>query len=1222
SSQPPRLALLQASPTPSQVTSSLPDPEGLRHAIAFQGNLLNRQADALTQMSSAQQELFRRLDGITQSLMELTGQNTDLASGAATSVSGNNATSASQVTPENVRLQPEPFFGDVSACGGFLLQCDLIFQQAPRYYQADHARISLIVNSLRSKALQWAQAFLAAHPITHLPFDRFLGEFRLVFDQPRKQEEATRRLLSLKQGNRPVSEHLIDFRILAVEVGWPDPALKGIFHQSLNERIKDHLCTQPETDTFEELVTAALRSDLRLRERLTEQKSKPSPTLVNPVRHVPLVAPASPVSPSVKLEVPMQIANHVPKFLYVPVKLCIQSKILETNALIDSGAEHSLIDQSLVHELSLPVEELDFAVKAAGLGGKQLSRITKRTGPVLVFTSGNHREYHHFFITQCPQTPLIFGFSWLQKHNPCLDWGASRVTNWSTFCMANCLQSAVPHTKIPDPGSSKEVDLSNIPTCYHDLRSVFCKSRASALPPHRPYDCAIELLNGAPLPKSKLYNLSGPEKSSMEAYIQEALSLGHIRPSSSPVAAGFFFVEKKDKTLRPCIDFRELNQITVKDKYSLPLLESVFNSVQQAKVFTKLDLRNAYHLVRMREGDEWKTAFNTPLGHFEYLVMPFGLTNAPAVFQRLVNDVLRDFLNRFVFVYLDDILVFSADETQHEHHVRLVLERLLANQLFVKAEKCAFHVSSVPFLGYIIEAGNIRPDPAKIEAVVQWETPHSRKKLQQFLGFSNFYRRFIRDYSTIAAPLTRLTSTNRPFVWDSAADAAFKRLKTLFVSAPILIQPDVTKQFIVEVDASDSGVGAVLSQREDSSGKLKPCAFFSRKLNPTGQNYDVGNRELLAIKLALEEWRHWLEGAEQQFIIWTDHKNLAYLRSARRLNSRQARWCLFFDRFNFVISYRPGSRNVKPDALSRIHSITERSTDSTILPTSCFIGNLTWEIETKVQSDVLAWGHTSRIACHGGTYRTIRLIKRRFFWPSLERDVKEYIAACTTCARSKTSNRPPSGLLQPLPVPSRPWSHIAVDFINGLPPSQGHSVILTVIDRFSKAAQFIPLPQLPSASETADVLVNHVFRHHGIPSDIVSDRGPQFTSQVWKAFCSALGATVSLTSGYHPQANGQAERANQELEAALRCLASQNQADWSKYLVWAEYAHNNHSSTATGKSPFEPMQSFVNPQGGAVIIGAQMFTVPRALKCIFLFVDPRSHPLSPLTAWKMRQREI
>uniref|UniRef100_A0A3P9JXX6 CCHC-type domain-containing protein n=1 Tax=Oryzias latipes TaxID=8090 RepID=A0A3P9JXX6_ORYLA len=261
----------QLDPLTSSTPSFITDPEGLRHAIAFQGNLLNRQADALTQMSSAQQELFRRLDGITQSLMELTGQTSNLASGAASTSSGNSATSASQFSPENVRLQPEPFFGDVSACGGFLLQCDLIFQQAPRYYQADHARISLIVNSLRSKALQWAQAFLAAHPITHLPFDRFLGEFRLVFDQPRKQEEATRRLLTLKQRNRSVSDHLIDFRILAVEAGWPAIALKGVFYQSLNDSIKDHLCSQPEARSFEELVTAALRSDVRLRERQTER---------------------------------------------------------------------------------------------------------------------------------------------------------------------------------------------------------------------------------------------------------------------------------------------------------------------------------------------------------------------------------------------------------------------------------------------------------------------------------------------------------------------------------------------------------------------------------------------------------------------------------------------------------------------------------------------------------------------------------------------------------------------------------------------------------------------------------------------------------------------------------------------------------------------------------------------------------------------------------------
>uniref|UniRef100_A0A3P9JW13 Retrotransposon gag domain-containing protein n=1 Tax=Oryzias latipes TaxID=8090 RepID=A0A3P9JW13_ORYLA len=278
------------------------DPEDLRQTVSQQGIFLELLYSAISRITSVQEDLISRIKNTTQTIAKLT-ELQDCSAPVPT------ATSASTLIPENVRQQPEPFFGDVSACGGFLLQCDLIFQQAPRYYQADHARISLIVNSLRSKALQWAQAFLAAHPITHLPFERFLGEFRLVFDQPRKQEEATRRLLSLKQGNRPVSEHLIDFRILAVEAGWPDLALKGIFYQSLNERIKDHLCTQPEADTFENLVTAALRSDLRLQERQTERKSKPPSTLVNPVLHLPLVAPASPASPSVKLEEPMQIGH-------------------------------------------------------------------------------------------------------------------------------------------------------------------------------------------------------------------------------------------------------------------------------------------------------------------------------------------------------------------------------------------------------------------------------------------------------------------------------------------------------------------------------------------------------------------------------------------------------------------------------------------------------------------------------------------------------------------------------------------------------------------------------------------------------------------------------------------------------------------------------------------------------------------------------------------------
>ena len=887
----------------------------------------------------------------------------------------------------------------------------------------------------------------------------------------------------------------------------------------------------------------------------------------------------------------------------IPAKLCMSKISLPLLALIDSGAEQSFLDAELVSQAGIGIEPLDSPVRVCALDGKSLALVTHRTEPLSLILSGNHRELIQFLVFSAPKTPLVLGHPWLELHNPQIDWSTSKIMGWSSFCHSSCLQSALPPVDISvAPSPCVPPDLSTVPPEYHDVGEVFSKERALSLPPHRPYDCAIELLPGTTLPSSRLYNLSRPERGAMETYINDSLAAGIIRPSSSPLGAGFFFVSKKDKTLRPCIDFRGLNNITVKNKYPLPLISSAFEPLQGATVFSKLDLRNAYHLVRIRDGDEWKTAFNTPLGHFEYLVMPFGLTNAPAVFQALVNDVLRDFLDRFVFVYLDDILIFSSDLAEHQLHVRQVLQRLLENKLFVKAEKCEFHVSSVGFLGYIIESGQVKTDPDKIKAVAEWPEPTSRKLLQRFLGFANFYRRFIRDYSRIAAPLTKLTSLAVPFRWTPEADQAFVLLKDRFTSAPILVQPDSSLQFIVEVDASDIGVGAVLSQRSRPDKKLHPCAFFSRRLSPAESNYDVGNRELLAVKLALEEWRHWLEGSEIPFIVWTDHKNLAYIQSAKRLNSRQAGWALFFGRFNFTITYRPGSKNVKPDALSRQFSSEESpSVSDTILPAALVVATLTWEVESavreaqleepdpgtgpanrmfvpvSVRSQVLQWGHVSRFACHPGMSRTLSLLRRHFWWATMDRDVKEYVLACTVCARGKTSHRPSVGLLRPLPIPGRPWSHIALDFVTGLPPSNGKTVILTIVDRFSKAVHFIGLPKLPSAHETAGLLTNHVFRLHGIPVDIVSDRGPQFISQVWKSFCQALGATVSLSSGFHPQTNGQSERANQDLESAIRCVAAINPSSWNSQLCWIEYAHNSLSSAATGVSPFEASLGYQPP---------------------------------------------
>ncbi len=428
----------------------------------------------------------------------------------------------------------------------------------------------------------------------------------------------------------------------------------------------------------------------------------------------------------------------------------------------------------------------------------------------------------------------MLGHTWLVKHNPHIDWAHKSILAWSPFCLAQCLGAAFSPVVSCSVLQEEPVSLVDVPEAYHDLRTVFSKSRASSLPPHRPYDCAIDLLPGTSPPKGRLYSLCRPEREAMESYIHYSLVAGIIRPSSSPAGAGFFFVEKKDGSLRPCIDYRGLNDITVKNRYPLPLMSSAFELLQGATIFTKLDLRSAYHLVRIREGDEWKTAFNTHTGHFEYLVMPFGLSNSPAVFQALVNDVLRDMVNRFVFVYLDDILIFSQNERDHVQHVRRVLQRLLENRLFAKVEKCQFHARSVPFLGFILSPDGIRMDLTKVEAVVDWPTPDSRRAVQRFLGFANFYRWFIRNFSQVALPLTDLTSTKKRFCWSSQAQTAFESLKSRFISAPILNTPDPSRQFIVDVDAFEVGVGAILSQRSSSDEKIHPCAFFSSSFNPHG----------------------------------------------------------------------------------------------------------------------------------------------------------------------------------------------------------------------------------------------------------------------------------------------------------------------------------------------------------------------------------------------------
>uniref|UniRef100_A0A8C6NS12 Gypsy retrotransposon integrase-like protein 1 n=1 Tax=Nothobranchius furzeri TaxID=105023 RepID=A0A8C6NS12_NOTFU len=561
-------------------------------------------------------------------------------------------------------------------------------------------------------------------------------------------------------------------------------------------------------------------------------------------------------------------------------------------------------------------------------------------------------------------------------------------------------------------------------------------------------------------------------------------------------------------------------------------------------------------------------------------------------------------LGRWVFVYLDDILIYSRTAEEHIWHVRVVLSRLLNHNLYCKLEKCAFHQESTSFLGFTISSRGLKMDTQKVQAVAQWPLPTTLKQLQSFLGFSNFYRRFIRNFSSLAAPLTSLTkATNqpRPFRLTPEAVCAFHDLVGRFVKEPILLHPDLTRPFVMEVDASDMGAGAILSQLGPDS-KLHPCTYFSRKFSPTQQNYGVGDRELLAIKLALEEWRQWLLGTTDPFLIWTDHQNLIHLQTAHQLNPRQARWALFFEPYNFHIAYRPGSKNLKADDLSRRFAPDSSPPEPlTILPAQRFLASLQWPLEQSIRAalpgdpappetppnclcvptscrrEALTWGHCSRLAGHQGQARTLQFLRRALWWPSMRKDVCEFTAACDVCAGSKSSNQPGAGDLQPLPVPKRPWSHIGLDFVTGLPAVDHLDTILTITDRFSKAVHLVALAGLPTAKRTAELLLEEVVWLHGFPQDVVSDRGPQFVSCFWKAFCRLVGASTSLSSGYHPQTNGQTERANQQLGRYLRCFASSQPTTWPRFLLWAELSHNLQTSSATSLSPFETCYGYQPP---------------------------------------------
>ncbi|KAA0059657.1 pol protein [Cucumis melo var. makuwa] len=561
-----------------------------------------------------------------------------------------------------------------------------------------------------------------------------------------------------------------------------------------------------------------------------------------------------------------------------------------------------------------------------------------------------------------------------------------------------------------------------------------------------------------------------------------------------------------------------------------------------ATVFSKIDLRSGYHQLRIWDGDIPKTAFRSRYGHYEFVVMSFGLTNASAVFMDLMNKVFKDFLDSFVIVFIDDILIYSKIEAEHEEHLHQVLETLRANKLYAKFSKCEFWLRKVTFLGHVVSSEGVSVDPAKIEAVTNWPRPSTVSEIRSFLGLAGYYRRFVEDFSRIASPLTQLTRKGTPFVWSPACESSFQELKQKLVTAPVLTVPD----------------GKVL------------VAYASRQLKIHEQNYPTHDLELAAVVFALKIWRHYLYGEKIQ--IYTDHKSLKYFFTQKELNMRQRRWLELVKDYDCEILYHPGKANVVADALSRkvshsaalitkqtpllrdferaeiavsVGEVTAQLAQLSVQPTlrqkiiaaqpndpylvekRCMVetgqgedfsissddglmfeGRLCVPEDSAVRTELLTEAHSSPFTMHPGSTKMYQDLRSVYWRRGMKREVADFVNRCLVCKQVKAPRQCPAGLLQPLSVPGWKWECVSMDFITGLPKTlKGYTVIWVVIDRLTKSAHFVPGK-----------------------STYTANRDARFTSKFWKGLQLALGTRLDFSTAFHPQTDGQTERLNQILE--------------------------------------------------------------------------------------------
>ncbi|GJU37303.1 putative nucleotidyltransferase, ribonuclease H [Tanacetum coccineum] len=634
--------------------------------------------------------------------------------------------------------------------------------------------------------------------------------------------------------------------------------------------------------------------------------------------------------------------------------------------------------------------------------------------------------------------------------------------------------------RITEKKKSDEKRLEDIPV-VREFPEVFPED-LPGLPPVRQVEFQIDLIPGATPVARAPYRLAPSEMQELSNQLQELM----------------------------CIDYRELNKLTVKNRYPLPRIDDLFDQLQGSSVYSKIDLRSGYHQLRVRDEDIPKTAFRTRYGHYEFQVMPFGLTNAPAVFMDLMNRVCKPYLDKFVIVFIDDILIYSRNEEEHANHLRIILELLKKEKLYAKFSKCDFWIRIVQFLGHLIDSQGLHVDPAKIEAVKNWASPTTPTEVRQFLGLAGYYRRFIKDFSKIAKSLTELTQKNKKYIWGEDQESAFQLLKQKLCEAPILALP---KEMMILLSTVMHPIKHILDQKELNMRQrrwLELLADYDYEIR-----YHPRKANVIADALSQKE----------------------------RIKHLQ-------------------EENIKAENLQGMDKAFEVCPDGT----RC-IKNRSWLPLFGNLMDLII-----KYSIHPGSDKMYQDLKKLYWWPNMKAIIAEYVGKCLTCSRVKAECQKPSGLLVQPEIPMWKWERITMDFITKLPKtSNEHNTIWVIVDRLTKSAHFIATRETDSMETLTRLYIKEIVSRHGVPISIISDRNSHFTSRFWQSLQSALGTQLDMSTAYHPETDGQSERTIQTLEDMLRACVIDFVKGCERHLPLVEFSSNNSYYTSIKAAPFKAL---------------------------------------------------